>query len=370
MGFNIQTLSFNASEFSTAISFAKLMTSKGSSKNQRSIILHVEDNKLVCRSHDDTGSCSIEYYVSLCEDENNISNYIAASINDLSALTKYSNDDKLTIKKCLNQYEISVIGGGWLPFNVSDFSYSKTNDECDKVSIGEINSVYLKNVISCMLNYTQEYTYSRDKYIKFTDSECMATSRKSGVIISGKFINITLHRDVAALLKFLLKENENIKVVKYTPDDGIERTEFIGEKFKFTTISSDVQDVKINVKNSDEYVVVNCSELLKLATFSEEYSASKHLLGFSIKNKKLNVSVKNNITARHTSVLNSTVVGNTDSCKEIEVPSHGLIKALKVFQDKHVENINIYINEGSLCKNDEMVIFEGNTKTIINIYNR
>lgn len=360
-------LNFSASEFANVISFIKSMGSK-----RLPLLMHVEDGELVCRASDDSSNYFIEYHVSLHGDNNTITEQIAVPINDLISLTKYPCDnDVISIRKNFNQYEMNVIGGGWLPFKNVEFDDSKFKLNGTETDIGTINSTKLKNAITYALGYTQEYTYARDMYITFTKSKMSATYRNSSFTTVGEFVDMVLHREVAVMLKALLRTNFDLRVVSIK-DNLVERTAFIGNKFRFTVTTSDVTDISNPYINDvSNYITIDCDTLYKLAVFSEEYSASKHILGIAVKDGKLNVSLKNVLAAKHLSVVDATVVGNVDNMTaEAEVPSHGLLKALKLFQEKHSENINIYITDKMVLEQNSFIIFDSDTQATINIYNR
>lgn len=365
---NVTTyLSFNANEFANVISFVKSMGSK-----RVVLLMHVEGNDLVCRACDDSSNCFIEYHVELYGDNNTITEQLAIPVNDLVALTRYPCDnDKISIRKCFNQYEMNVIGGGWLPFKTVEFDDSKFKFNGTESDIGTINSIKLKNAITYALGYTQEYTYARDMYITFTKSKMSATYRQSSFTTVGDFVDMVLHRDVAVMLKTLLKTNFDLKVISIK-DNLVERTAFIGNKFKLTVTTSDVKDISNPyLTDVSNYITVDCDTLYKLAIFSEEYSASKHILGITVKDGKLNVSLKNVLAAKHLSVVDATIVGTVDDMTtEAEVPSHGLLKALKLFQEKRSENINIYITDKMVNEQNTFIIFDDDTQATINIYNR
>ena len=64
-----QSIQFNGSDFTSFINFVKSMNSKDKSKYSRLVLLHVENDKLVCRAIDDNSNY-IEYYVELFHTEN------------------------------------------------------------------------------------------------------------------------------------------------------------------------------------------------------------------------------------------------------------------------------------------------------------
>lgn len=372
----ITYLRFNGQEFTNFISFVKSMGSRDKSKVSKSTVLHIENGKLVCRAIDDQKStieCNIECY-NMSDNgeyhtsENDITEPIAASISDLAVLIKSASSDKFTIRKHFGQYEFNVIGGGWMPFKSSDADLTKYCIEGTEQDIGTINSVKLRNAISSVLGYTQEYTYARDRYIQFSKSQMVVTSRLSSVVTSDEFVDMTIHRDDAMMLKNLLKDNFDLRISRITDKAG-DRLSFTGPNFRFTVIESEIAPNSIEYKDSlTDYIKVDCDELCKLVTFSEEYSASKHVIGLAIKNSKLNVSIKNVLAAKHCSEIESTVVGALqDTAGEAEVPSHNLLKALKLFQDKRSRYVNIYMSNKS---NSSIIIFDDNTQAVINISNR
>jgi hypothetical protein len=365
----ITFLKFNGNDFTNFISFVKSMNSRDKSKYSRVAFLNVENDQLVCRAIDDVSN-TVEYYVELYKEDSNIDEPIAASISDLSALIKSADSDKFTIRKSYGQYEFKVVGGGWMPFKTSDADLSKFNLSGNITHLGDINSTKLKNAISSVLGYTQEYTYARDKYIQFSKDQMVVTSRLSSVITNDEFIEMTLHRDDATMLRSLLKDSFNLSVDRIS--GTVSRMLFSGPKFKLSTIEAGIElgNIKYN-KDIKDYVTVNCDELYKLTTFAEEYSASKHIVGMSIKNKELNVSVKNVLAAKHISTVKSTFNGDVvDTSKEAEVSSHNLLKALKLFQDKHSREVNIYITDKLVTEQNSIILFDGSTQAIINIYNR
>lgn len=362
-------LQFNGKDFTDFITFVKSMNSRDKTKYSRVAVLNVEDGKLVCRATDDANNM-IEYNVELYESDDMIMESVAASITDLAALVKSAYSEKFTIRKCHGQFEFNVIGGGWMPFKTSDADITKYIISGDETEIGKISSVKLRNAISSVLGYTQEYTYARDKYIQFNKTQMAVTSRLSSVVMQDDFVEMTLHRDDATMLKFLLKDNFDLKISKVSGAVG--RMLFSGPKFKFSTIESGIETSAVKfIDGISDYITIDCDELYRLASFSEEYSASKHIIGMSIKDGKLNISIKNVLAAKHNSTVQSTAVGDVkDTSKEAEVPSHNLLKALKLFQDKHSRNVNIYISDKMLSEQNNIILFDDTTQAIINIYNR
>jgi hypothetical protein len=365
----ITYLQFNGKDFTDFITFVKSMNSRDKTKYARVAVLNVEDGKLVCRANDDSNNM-IEYNVELYETDNMIMESIAASVTDLVALVKSSYSEKFTIRKCHGQFEFNVIGGGWMPFKTSDTDITKYTISGDESEIGKINSAKLRNAISSVLGYTQEYTYARDKYIQFSKTQMAVTSRLSSVVMRDDFVEMTLHRDDATMLRSLLKDNFDLAVSKLSGAVG--RMLFTGPKFKFSTIETGIETSQVKyIDNINNYITVDGDELYKLVSFSEEYSASKHIVGMSVKDGKLNISIKNVLAAKHNSTVRSTAVGDVeDMSKEADVPSHNLLKALKLFQDKHSREINIYISDKMLSEQNNIIIFDNNTQAIINIYNR
>lgn len=363
------SLCFNGNDFANFVSFVKSMNSRDKSRAQRAVLLHVEDNYLVCRAIDDASNF-LEYKVDLCNDcENSITEQFAVSITDLAALIKCSESNSFSIRKSFNQFEFNVIGNGWLPFNTVDVDYDRYNISGIETEIGKINSAKLRTAISSVLGYTQEYTYARDKYIQFSKTQMVVTSRLSSVITHDDFVDMTLHRDDAALLKSLLKDDGDISVVKIEGD--VERLAFVNNKFKFIVIAAGIDQPSANyIENINNYMSIDCNELYKLAAFSEEYPASKHIVGIKIKDGKFCVNVKNILAAKHTSIINATCHGDVSDTKEAEVPAHSLLKSLKLFQDKRSRDINIYLTDEMLEKQNSIVLFDENTQAIINIYNR
>lgn len=366
-------LQFNVKDFTDFITFVKSMTFRDTTKFSRIVVLHVEDGKLVCRSKDDSNSM-IEYKVDLCASYNEadiIKDVIVVSITDLLVLIKSAYDDKFIIRKNHGQYEFNVIGDGWIPFKTSDTDIEKyTIQDSVTDEIGIIKSAKLRNAISSVLGYTQEYTYARDKYIQFNKEQMVVTSRLSSVVTKDDFIEMTLHRDDANMLKTLLKENFDLTISRTV--GPVSRLLFTGPKFRLCTVESGFDTTSIScIDNINNYVTVNTDELYKLALFSEEYSASKHILGMSIRQGKLDISIKNVLAAKHSSTVESKAIGEVeDTSNEAEVSSHNLLKALKLFQDKKVREINIYINDKLLNEQNSIVLFDSNTQAIINIYNR
>ena len=171
-------LQFNGKDFTDFITFVKSMNSRDKTKYARVAVLNVEDGKLVCRANDDSNH-KIEYSVELYETDDTIMESIAASITDLVALVKSAYSEKFTIRKCHGQFEFNVIGGGWMPFKTSDADITKYTISGEESEIGKINSAKLRNAISSVLGYTQEYTYARDKYIQFSKTQMAVTSRLS-----------------------------------------------------------------------------------------------------------------------------------------------------------------------------------------------
>lgn len=364
----ISYLNFNGNDFTNFISFVKSMNSKDKSKGTKNILLHVENNTLIGRAIDDSSNY-IEYYIELYDNSNAIIDYISASIEDLATLIKCANGDKFTIRKQYDHYEFNVVGNGWLPFKVLESNLNKFKLEGIETEIGKINSVKLRNAISSVLGYTQEYTHARDKYIQFSKSQMVVTSRLSSVVTADEFVEMTLHRDDAAMLKSLLKDSFDVTV--YNVSSSVDYLMFAGPKFKLRTIAVGIEPNGIkymdNIKN---YITIDCDELYKIVTVAEEYSASKKIVGLSIKNGKLQTNVKNVLASRHVSIINSTVIGDvTDTSKEADVSAHNLLKTLKLFQDKHSRSINIYITD-ELVKNNSIIIFDNTTQAIINICNK
>ena len=362
-------LQFNGNDFTNFITFANSMNSRDKSKYSRVALLNIENGVLICRAIDDIRNI-IEYYVELYESEDPITEPIAASISDLAALIKSTDSDVFKIRKCFNQYEFNILGDGWIPFKTIDADVEKFKLNGDDTEIGKISSAKLRNAMSFVLGYTQDYTYSRDKYIQFNKTQMIVTSRLSSVITNDEFVEMTLHRDDATMLKSLLKDNFDLSVIKSVGE--VEKTVFVGPKFKFAITASgiDMPSVKY-INDLNNYIKVDCDELYRLTTLSEKYSASKHILGVSIKNGKLNISIKNVLAAKHTSTVNSTLVGDVkDTSKEAEVSSQNLLKTLKLFQDKRSREVNIYITDELVEKQNCILIFDENTQANINIYNR
>ena len=365
----VQYLCFNGNEFTNFISFVKSMNSRDKSKGTRSVLLYADSDRLICKAIDDVSNY-IEYSVELYKSDDMITEPLAIPINDLAALIKCSYSDRLTIRKCFNQYEFNVIGNGWLPFKTVEVDLSKFNITGNETEIGTINSVKLRNAISSVLGYTQDYTYARDKYIKFSKDQMIVTSRLSSVVTKDEFVEMTLHRDDASMIRSLLKDNFDLSV--YKVESAVERLMFIGPKFKLVLVAVEIDFGNIKyIDDIKDYITIDCDELYKLVAFSEEYSASKHIIGISIKDGKVQINIKNVLAAKHTSVINSKAIGNVvDISQEAEVPAHNLLKALKLFQDKHSREVNIYITDELIKNQNSMILFDDNTQAIINIYNR
>jgi hypothetical protein len=347
------------------------MCSRDKKGGSRTVLLNVENGKLICRAMDDIPSITIEYAVELYETENQINEPISAPVNDLATLIKSARDEKFIIRKCFNQCEFAIIGGGWMPFRTADSDLSKYDLKGDISDIGKLNSAKLKNAIGSVLGYTQEYTYARDRYIQFSPTQMAVTSRLSNVVMADEFVTMTLHRDDAMMLRSLLKDNFDLEIKKVLSDTN-ERYLFIGPKFRFTVIASAVDSGDIKYRDDlKNYLKIDCEELFKLVSFSEEYSASKQVVGLSVKDKKLNISIKNVLAAKHCSTINSTPVGDVeDTSKEATIPSHNLLKALKLFQDKHSRDVNIYITDKMIDEQNNIVLFDNNTQANISISNR
>ena len=65
------------------------------------------------------------------------------------------------------------------------------------------------------------------------------------------------------------------------------------------------------------------------------------------------------------------MIGNIPDMKlEAEVSTHNLLKALKLFQDKHSRDININLSDEMLTGQNCIIFFDSNTQAIVNIYNR
>ncbi len=366
---NSMYLYFNGDDFTNFISFAKTMNARAKSNLAKIVLLHVEDNQLVCRAIDDTSNY-IEYRVDLFNSSNLIVDYIAVSINDLIALVKCANSDKFIIRKNLSQYEFNIIGGGWLPFRAVEIDTSKYILDGTISEIGTINSVKLRNAINSVVGYTQDYTYVRDMYIQFNESSMTATSRRSYVITKDKFVNMTLHRDEANLLKSLLKDNFDLSIER--AESAVEKIVFIGPKFKYAVIAADMPPVSVTYYDKlENYLKIDCDDLYKICVFSEEYSASKKILGISVKDGTLKISVKNILAAKHVSSIKSKQIGNVeDVTNEAEIPAHALLKVLKLFQDKKSKEINIYISDTMIKDNNMLIIFDDNTQANIDICSR
>lgn len=367
----VKSIAFNGVDFTNFISFVKAMSTKCKQKGSTNVQLHIEDNRLVCRAVSDDLSNGIEYYVDLYDNGNEIIlEPLVVSITDLAALIKCAYSDKFIIRKYHNQYEFNIIGNGWLSLKVVESNGNKFTIDGDCNDVGIVNSVKLRNAISSVLGYTQDFTYPRDRYLQFTDKSMTVTSRLSSVVIKDDFVNMVLHRDDAGLLKLLLKDNFDLCVKRITSD--VERLLFIGNKFKFIIAASDIQRNDASyLDDINDYIKVNCDELYKLVSLSEEYPASKHVVGITVKNGELSIGIKNVLSSRHRSTVSSTMIGNIPDMKlEAEVSTHNLLKALKLFQDKHSRDININLSDEMLTGQNCIIFFDSNTQAIVNIYNR
>lgn len=366
-----KSIAFNGTDFTNFISFVKAMSTKCKQKGSTNVQLHIEDGRLVCRAVSDDLSNGIEYYVDLYDNgDEPILEPLVISITDLAALIKCAYSDKFIIRKYHNQYEFNIIGNGWLSLNVVENNGNKFTIDGDYNDIGIINSVKLRNAISSVLGYTQDFTYPRDRYLQFTDTSMTVTSRLSSVVIKDDFVNMVLHRDDAWLLKLLLKDNFDLCVKRIVSD--VERLLFIGNKFKFIIAASDIQRNDVSyLDDINDYIKVNCDELYKLVSLSEEYPASKHVVGITVKHGELSIGIKNVLSSRHRSTVSSTMIGNIPDMKlEAEVSAPNLLKALKLFQDKHSRDININLSDEMLTSQNCIIFFDSNTQAIVNIYNR
>ena len=369
----VKSIAFNGTDFTNFISFVKAMSTKCKQKGSTNVQLHIEDNRLVCRAVSDDLSNAIEYYVDLYDNDNGnepILEPLVISITDLAALIKCAYSDKFSIRKYHNQYEFNIIGNGWLSLKVVENNGNKFTIDGDYNDIGIVNSVKLRNAISSVLGYTQDFTYPRDRYLQFTDTSMTVTSRLSSVVIKDDFVNMVLHRDDAGLLKLLLKDNFDLCVKRIVSD--VERLLFIGNKFKFIIAASDIQRNDASyLDDINDYIKVNCDELYKLVSLSEEYPASKHVIGITVKHGELSIGIKNVLSSRHRSTVSSTMIGNIPDMKlEAEISTHNLLKALKLFQDKHSRDININLSDEMLTGQNCIIFFDSNTQAIVNIYNR
>lgn len=367
----VKSIAFNGTDFTNFISFVKAMSTKCKQKGSTNVQLHIEDGRLVCRAVSDDLSNGIEYYVDLYDNgDEHILEPLVISITDLAALIKCAYSDKFIIRKYHNQYEFNIIGNGWLSLKVVENNGNKFTIDGDYNDIGIINSVKLRNAISSVLGYTQDFTYPRDRYLQFTDTSMTVTSRLSSVVIKDDFVNMVLHRDDAWLLKLLLKDNFDLCVKRIVSD--VERLLFIGNKFKFIIAASDIQRNDVSyLDDINDYIKVNCDELYKLVSLSEEYPASKHVVGITVKHGELSIGIKNVLSSRHRSTVSSTMIGNIPDMKlEAEVSTPNLLKALKLFQDKHSRDININLSDEMLTSQNCIIFFDSNTQAIVNIYNR
>lgn len=366
---NEELICFSGVDFTNFIMFVKSMSSKDRDKSVKLALLQVKEGSLICKSRD-CSSNLIEYKVDLYDGSTCLEDSFAVSINDMAALIKCANGNVFKIRKSFGQYEFNIIGDGWLPFKTAEADESKFMIFGNEVQLGSINSTKLKNNISFILGYTQECTYARDKYIRFNSNSMVATSRLSSVIVNDSFPEMTLHRDDAAMLKNLLKDNFDLKVFKV--EDSVERIKFSGQKFNLTIVAANVETVSSSsISDISGYITVECDDLYKLTSFAEEYSSSKHIIGMSIKDNSLNISIKNVLAAKHNSKLNAQFTGVVENTtNEAGVPTHNLLKALRLFQDKHSRSINIYITNKLLNEQNCIILFDDNTQAKINIYNR
>ena len=197
------------------------------------------------------------------------------------------------------------------------------------------------------------------------------TSRRSGVVSAGEFADVTLHRDDAAMLKTLLKSEFNL-LIESVVSNGEQRVLFTGPKFKYAIMASEVDSVDIKYRTDlNNYVKINCEDLYKICVFSEEYSSSKHILDLSIKDGLFRVSVKNVLAAKHVSTLRTKRVGNIqDTAHNTEVSSSVLLKTLKMFKEKHTDEVNIYITDNCSLECGYIVIFDESTQAIIDVCTR
>lgn len=367
----LPTLCFNGSDFSNFISFVKSMNAKEKSKYSKIALLHVENGRLICRAIDEPNT-AVEYAIDLFYCDKIITEPIAVPINDLAALIKCpSANDKFTIRYFSGQYEFNIVGDGWLPFNTIEVEDDKFVIQESTSEVGVVNSAKLRNAISCILGYTQDGIYARDKYIRFSDDKMVASCRQSSVTMSDSFVNVTIHRDEATLLKSLLKDNFDLNVGK-SDLDGVERLIFSGPKFKLSITASNIGNGDVDyIEDIHDYITVDCDELIKLVVCAEEYSVSRKVVGLMVKNGKLQVNVKNHLANQSVSTIRSTMVGNlADTSEESEIPTGHLLKTLKMFQDKHSREISIYITDKMLNDQHNIVLFDSNTQAIINIHNR
>lgn len=364
----MSNLYFNGEDFTTFLMFAKSMSN---SKGSRIALLQAKDGKLICKSVDSNRSNYIEYSSELYNDDNIIAEPIAISINDLTALVKCANSNRFAIRKNMTQYEFNIIGGGWLPFKTVEVDLNNYNFEGSVSEVGKVNSIKFRNAISSVLNYTQDYNYARDKYIQFSKDQMTVTSRRSGVVSTGEFADVTLHRDDAAMLKTLLKNEFELSIDSMI-SDGEQRILFTGPKFRYAIMASEVDSVNIKYRSDlDSYIKVSCEDLYKICVFSEEYSSSKHILSLSIKDGLFRVCVKNVLAAKHVSTLQTKRIGNVqDTSENIEVASGVLLKTLKMFQEKRVDEVNIYITDKCLLESGYITVFDDSTQAIIDVCSR
>lgn len=360
-------LYFSGEDFTTFLMFAKSMSN---SKGSRIALLHVENGKLVCKSVDSNRSNYIEYSAELYNDDNIIEEPIAISINDLTALVKCANSNRFAIRKNISQYEFNIIGGGWLPFKTVEVNLSNYDFNGEATEIGKVSSTKFRNAISSVLSYTQDYNYARDKYIQFSKDQMTVTSRRSGVVTTGEFADITLHRDDAAMLKTLLKNEFELVISSVTSE--AERILFTGHKFKYAIMAAEVDSANIKYRTDlTDYIKVSCDDLYKICVFAEEYSSSKHILDLSIKYGLFRVSVKNVLAAKHVSTLQTKRVGDVqDTSQSIEVASGVLLKTLKMFQEKRADEVNIYITDNCSLECGYIIVFDETTQAIIDVCNR
>ena len=367
MNENQSRLYFSGIDFANFISFVK-STFQTKSTNAKIAILHVEGEDLVCRAIDDMLNY-IEYKVHLFALTNLIEEPVGVYIDDMAVLIKAASGSNFTIRKQSGQYEFSVVGDGWQPFKTAEVNLESIIPSGDISNLGEVNSLKLKNVINMVLNYTMDSVYSQDKYIRFSDTKMYATSRLSGVLAQGEFLNMVVHRNTLNMLKFLIR-SEYALLVK-TLNSDVDRLIFEGDCFKLVVIQSDVSAEQTDVLDIKDFIAVNYSELSKLVALSQEYSASKHSTGLQVKNGMLEVTVNNILYQRHGSIIQSFVVGNLkDTTARVDISSNNLMKALKLFQDKKPKNINIYISDDLSDKQDCIVLFDDSTQAFVNISSR
>lgn len=367
MNENQSRLYFSGTDFANFISFVK-STFQTKSANAKIAVLHAEGEDLVCRAVDDMLNY-IEYRVHLFALTNLIEEPVGVYIEDMAVLIKAASGSNFTIRKQGGQYEFSIVGDGWQPFKTAEVSLDAIIPRGDVSDLGGVSSLKLKNVINMILNYTMDSIYAKDKYIRFSDTKMYATSRLSGVLAQGEFLNMVVHRNTLNMLKSLIRSDYTIAV--RTLNSDVDRLIFDGEGFRLVVTQSDVSAEQIDALDIKDFITVNYSELCKLVALSQEYSASKHSTGLQVKKGMLEVTVNSILFQRQSSVIQSFVIGNLkDTTARVDVSSNNLMKALKLFQDKKPKNINIYISDELSDKQDCIVLFDDSIQAFVNISSR